>query len=626
MSGALTGAGLRPPVGRRAALTAALGLGARAAPLALTALTVLTVVAAALPVVAAWCTKVLLDRVAAGSASWSDLAVTVTALVLTGLVGGVHPHLTEYLRAEVGRRSSLTAQDRLYAAVNRFHGLARFEDPAFLDRLRMAQFNGLEAPGQLVVTLLGTARTAITLAGFFGSLLVISPTMAWIVLLGGLPTLAGEMQLARARVGTTLNVNQFERRELFFATLLADVQAAKEVRLFGLGDHFRHRMLRERRDINRLNRRMDRRTVLTQGGLAAIAAVVAAAGLLWAASAAIEGRLGVGDIVVLLAALTAVQAGVGDLVASLAAGQEHLLVFQHYLAVTDAGPDLPDGDPGAGLAPLGRGIEFRDVWFRYSDDHPWALRGVSMTIPHGQSVALVGVNGAGKSTIAKLLCRFYDPTRGAVLWDGVDIRDVPVAVLRERISAVFQDYMTFDLTARDNIALGDLVAGAEHTAVEAAASRAGIAAELEALPAGYDTMLTRMFASDGEGDEVHGFPLSGGQWQRVALARALIRRGRDLIVLDEPSSGLDPEAEYRMHQQLLAHQAGRTSLLISHRLGMVRSADVIVVLDNGTVVEQGGHDELIAAGGLYARAFGRQASGYLGATPAADPAPVGGAQ
>jgi ATP-binding cassette subfamily B protein len=144
-------------------------------------------------------------------------------------------------------------------------------------------------------------------------------------------------------------------------------------------------------------------------------------------------------------------------------------------------------------------------------------------------------------------------------------------------------------------------------------------------------MLTRMFAGDGEGDEVLGFPLSGGQWQRVALARALIRRGRDLIVLDEPSSGLDPEAEYRMHQQLLAHRAGRTSLLISHRLGMVRSADTIVVLDDGAVVEQGAHDELVAAGGVYARAFDRQASGYLGAASAADrtpadPAPVGGAQ
>ncbi|GAA4972450.1 ABC transporter ATP-binding protein [Actinoplanes utahensis] len=595
----------------RGALVDALGVAARATPLTLAALVVLTVVAAVLPVAVAWCTKVLLDRVAAGTASWPELAGAVAGLLTAGLAGGVQPHLTQYLRAELDRRASLAAQDRLYAAVNRFHGLARFEDPAFLDRLRIAQFNGINAPAELTNTALGLTSTFVTLGGFFGSLLVISPVMAWIVLLGGVPTLLGEMRLARARVGITLDTSQAQRREMFFASLLADVQAAKEVRLFNLGDHFRRLMLRERLDINRLNRRMDRRTVLTQGGLALLAAGVAAGGLLWAVKAALDGRLGVGDIVVFLAAITAVQSSVGGLAAGVAFGRQHLLIFRHYRAVTAAGPDLPDGEPDTAMPPLRRGIELRNVWFRYSDEHPWVLRGVSLTIPYGQSLALVGVNGAGKSTLAKLLCRFYDPTRGAILWDGVDLRAVPVAALRERVSAVFQDFMTFDLTARENIALGDLANGADPAAIERAAERAGIGAQLAALPDGYETMLTRSFAGDSDSGGALGVPLSGGQWQRVALARALLRRGRDFILLDEPSSGLDPEAEYRMHEELLTHRSGGTSLLISHRLGMVRTADVIVVLEDGVVVEQGTHRDLLATGGVYARAFNRQASGYV---------------
>jgi ATP-binding cassette, subfamily B, bacterial len=224
---------------------------------------------------------------------------------------------------------------------------------------------------------------------------------------------------------------------------------------------------------------------------------------------------------------------------------------------------------------------------------------------------LVGLNGAGKTTLVKLLCRMYDPTRGQILWDGVDLRDVPPEALRERISAVFQQHMDYDLTAAENIGLGDLPALDDRARLEEAASRAGVGDKLAALPRGYDTLLTRMFYSEADKDDPGtGVVLSGGQWQRLALARAFVRDGRDLMILDEPSSGLDPQAEHEIHNRMREYRTGRTSLLISHRLNAVRDADLIVVLDGGRIVETGEHEPLLASGGHYARLFRLQAAGY----------------
>ncbi|WP_018352562.1 ABC transporter ATP-binding protein [Longispora albida] len=569
----------------------------------------LTVVMAGVPVAAAWLTKLLFDALT-GGAGLRGVLWLAGGVAATGAAAAVVPQVVQYVRSELDRSAGLAASDGLFRAVEGFAGLARFEDPAFLDRLRLAQ-QGAQAPGGLVDSGLGVVRSVLTLGGLLGSLFVLSPVITVVVLLAGVPMFVAELALSRRRARMMWTIGPVERREFFYSQLLGTVDAAKEIRLFGIGSWLRGRMLAERRTALVARRAQDRREMLVQAGLGVLGAVVAGAGMVWAVAGARAGSLSIGDISMFVAAVASVQGAVQSLVTDVTHGHQSLLVFSHYAAVVDAGPDLAEPEVPAELPVLRRGIELRDVWFRYAEDQPWILRGVDLVIPHGAAVALVGLNGAGKSTLVKLLCRFYDPVRGAILWDGVDLRDVPVAELRQRIGAVFQDYMEYDLTAGENIAVGDLSAVDDRARLEQAARWAGIHERLAALPSGYETLLSRIFVSEADKEDPQtGVVLSGGQWQRLALARAFLREGRDLMILDEPSAGLDAEAEHEVHVQLKRHRAGRTSLLISHRLGAVRDADLIVTLEGGRVVEQGGHAVLSAGDGPYARLFRLQAAGY----------------
>ncbi|NDU77000.1 ATP-binding cassette domain-containing protein [Actinomadura sp. DSM 109109] len=586
----------------------------RSAPGGVSGQLLVTLAEAAAPITTAWLMKTVVDRL---TTSQDPVAGPAAALVAAGLAAAALPGIGTYLRDQAGRAAGVLATDRLFAATERQVGLRRFEDPAYLDRLRLAQ-EATASTGFLVDGVSGTARGALSLAGFLTSLLVVSPPMTGLVLLAAVPALIAELLLSRSRAAMMWATEQTHRREFFYSRLLTDVEAATEIRLFGIGAFLRARMMSERRRVNRAEQRMSRRELAVQGGLTALSAAVAGGGLWWAITAARHGALGVGDVTMFVAAVAGVQAALTLLTSSLAAAHGRLLVFVHYVAVTREEPDLPS--TATGDAPrLRQGIELQDVWFRYGDDHPWVLRGVDLTIPHGWAVALVGLNGAGKSTLVKLLCRMYDPTRGRILWDGVDLRDMPPQALRERISAVFQDHMNYDMTARENIAVGDLRALDRPEAIERAAARAGVHDRLAALPHGYDTLLTRLFFSEADKEDAEtGVVLSGGQWQRLALARALLRDGRDLMILDEPSSGLDPEAEHEVHAQMRRYRAGRTSLLISHRLNAVRDADLIAVLDDGRVAELGAHETLMAAGGHYARLFKLQAAGYQETPPPED--------
>ena len=596
-----------------AGLARALGLAWRSGRFLMSGYGVVTVVEAVIPVAIAWLTKIALDAIADPELDTRVLVMVGAALAGSGVVSAVVSQGSFYLQGELERRIGLAVQDGLFASTERFVGLGRFEDPRFLDRLSLAQTAGGSAPGQVLFAAFGIGSSVIMLIGFIGSLVVVSPVLALGVLLAAAPSVFAELRLSRQRSAMMWRLGPMERRETFFQQLLVSTQAAKELRLFGAGGYFRRRMFSMRRAANREARRMDRRVLVTQTRLSVFAAAVAGASLLWALVSAGRGELSVGAVSLLIGAIAGVQAGTSALVQQTMTAHQELTMFDHFAQVLDSPPDLVVRPQPLATPAMQWGVRFENVWFRYSPDHPWALRDVSFMIPHGRAVGLVGRNGAGKSTIVKLLCRMYDPEHGAIRWDGIDIRELDPAELRQRIAAVFQDFMQYELSAAENIGVGDLAQRTDRAAIVEAARKAGIHDRLIALPRGYSTQLTRTFFSGSEAadDEAEdGVLLSGGQAQRLALARALLRDGCDLMILDEPSSGLDAAAEYELHHALRRYRQGKTSVLISHRLGALRDADQLIVLDDGMIVEQGSHAELLAVGGIYATLFRMQADGY----------------
>lgn len=574
------------------------------------------------PIATAWLQRAVLNGLVprgtgghiastAHTASAAHIVVLAVLLGAVGVVSAVTQYGRNFVQAELRRGLSLIIPDRAFRSINAFPGISRFESPEFADKIRMVQQLSNTTAVTLVSSGLASAQSLITAVGMFGTLEVINPGLAAIVAATAVPAIAAQISNSRKRAGLQWRKSPSLRRQMFYSRLLSDRDAAQEVRLFGLGGFLSGRMSTEIQSVNQDQRALDLRILTVEGSLSLLAAAITAAGMVWVVGQAAAGKLSIGDVSLFAMAAVSVQVAISGMVSQLADVYQSLVLFGHYVDVVSACPDLPLAVRPRSVPPLRHGIEVQDVWFRYDDAHPWVLRGVSMFIPAGRSAALVGLNGAGKSTLVKLLCRLYDPVQGAIHWDGVDIRDMAPEDLRARIGTVFQDYMCYDLTATENIGIGDLRHLGDAPRIRAAAAQAGVHEKLASLPRGYDTLLSRIFFDnkDKENPET-GVILSGGQWQRLAVARGFMRADRDLLILDEPSSGMDAEAEHALHQRLCGIRHGRASLLISHRLGSIRDADMIYVLSGGQIAERGTHQELMAAGGEYHRLFTLQASGY----------------
>jgi ATP-binding cassette subfamily B protein len=482
--------------------------------------------------------------------------------------------------------------------------LAFFEDSASYDLLRRAQNDSANRPVAMISGAFGLIQTALTFTSMVALLLGVSPWLAAIALISPIPAFVSDTRYGWRGYNMARWSSRLLRRMFYLTTLVTTDASAKEVKLFNLGPYFidRYRLL-ARTYYERQRRLVTSRYVAGYlwGVLTTLAGSIT---YLYVALQAVAGRLTLGDLTLYTAAASSVQGSIQGLLSGLSGMYEHNLYLSNLfqLLETPAGLQRPP-HPRPLPEPLRGEIRFEDVAFIYPGASEPAVQGVSFQIQAGETIAVVGRNGAGKTTLIKLICRLYDPSAGRILLDGVDIRDYDPEELRAQITAMFQDYVTYQATAAENIGLGNLELLEHRSAVEAAAEHGGADELISQLPEGYDTALGKWFD--------RGTNLSGGEWQKVALARAFMRDAR-VLVLDEPTSALDAQAEFELFERLRSLSRGRTAIYISHRFSTVRRADRILFLERGQLVEEGTHAELMALNGRYARLFRMQASAYTG--------------
>lgn len=583
----------------------------QAYPLAYTGAISITLVQGLLPLGNAWVAKTLLDSVALKlsgneTISRNQLIILLAAQAVVITATSVLPHLSQYLSAESGRRLTELIQHKIYRKVNSFSGIAPFENPRTYDTIRMAQQGAEFSSTQLLPALMELIQSLVILTSFLGLLISFNLLLANLVLVSALPRFIAQLKQGQQRLDLSFDLSPIERRKFYYGFLLANAQSAKEIRLFGLGQYFLDRLLKLYQQAHRAERKQQQRELRWELGLSSLSSLVGTGAFITVVFTAFAGHLsGVGDIALYIAAVSAIQEALGQSVGSIANLGAGILFYSQFQKLLEMPSDLPIHPKPRPVPSLSSGLELRHVSFRYGDNLPWILRDVSLEIPAGECLALVGLNGAGKTTLIKLLTRLYDPCAGQILWDGTDIREFDPEEYRQKLGVIFQDYMRYDLSVRENIGLGDPTKLKFANWVERAARQANVHDQIMRLPQGYETELSRMFMEEGE-----GIDLSGGQWQKVATAR-MFMRDAELLILDEPTASLDPQAEYEAYRRFTELTAGRTSLLISHRFSTVRIADRIVVLENGQITESGTHETLLKNDRAYAQLYRVQAASYL---------------
>jgi ATP-binding cassette, subfamily B, bacterial len=579
-------------------LVRGIGMAWRASRAHFLAMAALALFTAALPALEVWLGKHLIDLIIA-----HDKPAAVPTAIGLGVVFGVHRLLGSirfHLQDAFSQRVVAHVM-REFLAKAASIDIGHLDDPSWHDRASRARRDADWLPAQMTYMTFEILGSSATVIGMVGLLSTMHPALGGLALVSVMPWLLIQRRITRRLFEFRTTHTAADRERDYMASLLAEPEFAKEVRSFGLTGHFLDRFTRisdeNLRERERLLGNANWWTALS--GLWTTATVGVAYYFLGARG--LNGELTPGDLAAAFGAFTLV-ASEASLMAFQFGQLERFATFlDDYFAFMAVEPLLPLATHPTRLpAVLKPGVVLEGVHFMYPRGTREALAGLDLEVRPGELVALVGENGAGKTTIVNLLSRFYDPTAGRVLIGGVDLREVDPAELRSRLGVLLQDFVKYQLTLRDNVQLGRL---------ERAASDQDIMASLEAARArflldqanGLGVRVGRLF--DG------GHELSGGEWQRLALAR-LIFRGADLWILDEPTSNLDPEAEAAIFAELKHQLAGRMAIVISHRFSTVRVADRIYVIESGRVLESGSHDELVAARGRYADLFEVQAAGY----------------
>ena len=566
--------------------------------------TFLRLIRALLPLSMLWVSKLILDGVVAwikrgngnATALWRLVAIELGLAVLSDLLARANALADSLLGDRFTNRISV----RLIEHATKLD-LASFEDPVFYDKLERARRQTTGRVG-LLAAVLNVGQDTLSLISLSAGLIVFSPWLMVLLIAAVIPAFLGETHFTTLAYSVLYRWTP-QRRLLDYIRLLgASNQSAKEIKIFGLGPHLaeRYRDVSDRIYIDNKKVAVKRASVgfllnlISTGGYYGAYAVVLIRTL--------AGAISIGTFTFLTGAFSRSRSYIERILQSFTDISDQALYLKDLFEFFEMQPSIRSI---AGSLPAPRpirsGFEFRNVAFAYPGSSRMVVENINFRLEAQEKIALIGENGAGKTTLVKLLARLYDPTAGQILLDGVDLREYDVDDLRKEIGVIFQDYMRYELLAKENIGFGKIEDLADQSRIEIAARKSMAYQVIDKFPNGYDQMIGRRF--DG------GVDLSGGEWQKFALARAYMRDAQ-LLILDEPTATLDARAEYEVFRRFAELTQGRMAVLISHRFSTTRMADRILVLQDGRIREQGTHNHLVALGGQYAELFELQAAGY----------------
>jgi ATP-binding cassette subfamily B protein len=581
-----------------------LGIVWRSGPAVVTAGIVVRVIASLLPVAILAISKVIIDDIVNVVARhqpvprslWWLVAAEFAVAVGTSVSARVLDYLDSLLADKYTRHVSVEVMKHSAAL-----DVIAYEDPVYYDRLERARVQAtdrlamIQSIGRLVQQVVTTLTLSISIVYF-------SPWLLLLLVAGVVPAFVGESHFAF--LGYAKNFRQTPiRRQLDYLRIVGgSKEAAKELRLFGLSNFLTERFAKLYDSIYRENVALSRRKLYAGAFLSVLGTLGYYAAYVWVIWRTLIGALSVGSLYFLAGAILQASNNIQQIFSTVAGIADQALFLTDLLAFLEMKPVIhskPNALPAP--RPIMRGFEFRDVSFCYPGTTRRVLDRLNFRLSPGERVALIGENGEGKTTVVKLLTRLYDPTEGEILLDGIDLREYSLEDLYREIGVIFQDFMRYEMTARENIGMGRIEALGDTEAILLAARKSLAHEVIRDLPRGYEQMLGRRFHS--------GVDLSGGEWQKLALARAYLRDAQ-LLILDEPTAALDARSEFEVFQRFAELTNAKMALFISHRFSTVRMADRIVVLADGRVAEDGNHAQLLALGGRYAEMFELQAASY----------------
>ncbi len=577
----------------------------KSAPVWATINVVVSVLRSILPLALVFLIKNLIDSITAGTGSASQNALTpviymIAAVVVVFFLDEISFEFSGFVR----KKQSLKLESYMYGLLHNKAtklDLINFENPAYFDILTRASREAPWRPGNILNDLASIFRGVLSLLLMAGLLATLSLWLVLLLVVVNIPGVWLRLYFADVLYNFQREQTPESRKSAYYNWILTGDRPSRELRLFGLGNYFislfRESFTKQKEEeINILKKRTLIETISTVFKAAALFAV-----LYQVALRTISGSLSLGQMAMFILAFRQGMMYIKETFGSLAALYEDSLFIGDTFEFLDLKEHITAREPAVMPSALATSIEASGLSFSYPGNENIALSNVSFTIRKGEVIALVGNNGSGKSTLVRLLCRLYDPDGGRILYDGYDIRNMDPQAYRKMFSVVFQDFMLYNLSAGENIRLGNVESGGGTESIDSAASETGVDKLIKALPGGYETAIGNLFDNSRE--------LSWGEWQKIAISRALYRDA-PVLILDEPSSALDAGTEFEIFSRFREIVKGKTAVLISHRFTNVKLADRIIVLDNGAIAEIGTHDELMKKQGLYSSMYLKQSSRF----------------